>query len=255
MTVKNASDEEKLNALKKYLYVKGDWNDNKPYHYSFSDPLGEKIENKLLSNYLESREGNCVSMPILFLILGNKIGLDATLSNAPNHLFIKYTDKKLGITYNLETTSGAGITRDEWYRKQMPMTDKSIESGIYLRKLSKKESEAVILDSLAEYFMNKNDYARSIAISEIIMKNNVNDISSILRVGSVFYKLMEINYLSKYKSIEQIPTEGREYFNYLAGQNGFWFKKADLLGWVMPKTENEKLYMDLVKRDSKSLMY
>lgn len=39
---------------------------------------------KLLSRYLDSRRGDCVSMPILFLILADRLGLDVSLSTRRN---------------------------------------------------------------------------------------------------------------------------------------------------------------------------
>ena len=43
-----------------------------------------------MSHYLATRKGNCVSMPVLFVILGQKLGLPITLAIAPNHVFAKY---------------------------------------------------------------------------------------------------------------------------------------------------------------------
>ena len=128
----------KMLSLKKYLYHKGDWNQYKPYQYDFADPLGTKIENKLLATYLKTKKGNCVTMPLLFVILGERLGLKVTLSTAPLHYFVKFTEDETGKTHNLETTSGAGFTREAWYREQMPMTDKAIANGIYLQALQRK---------------------------------------------------------------------------------------------------------------------
>lgn len=87
----NSSDDmEKLKALREYIYDAGPWNSFNPFAYDQTDPLGRKISNKLIHNYLKSRRGNCISMPVLFLILGDKIGLDLTLSTAPNYVFVHY---------------------------------------------------------------------------------------------------------------------------------------------------------------------
>ena len=67
--------EGKLNGLIQYLYHPGEWNDNKPFQYDLDDPLGtKKPNNKLISNYLKTRKGNCVSMPILVQSLGERLG-------------------------------------------------------------------------------------------------------------------------------------------------------------------------------------
>lgn len=126
----------RLKALRAYLYEKGPWNDYRSFGYDFDDPLGKNIRNKLLLNYIASRRGNCVTMPLLFFILGQRLGLDVTISAAPLHLFVNYTDPETGTTYNLETTSGAKPARDVWIRQGNPMTDQAIANGLYMRKLS-----------------------------------------------------------------------------------------------------------------------
>jgi hypothetical protein len=62
----------KLNALRKLIYQSGPWNGHRPF--SYDHPNWKKIPAKLLSNYLATRRGQCISMPILFLILGERRG-------------------------------------------------------------------------------------------------------------------------------------------------------------------------------------
>jgi len=70
------STEGRLNGMVQYLHVAGKWNGNRPYHYDFNDPLGtDRPQNSRLSNYIRTRTGNCVSMPILALIAGQRLGL------------------------------------------------------------------------------------------------------------------------------------------------------------------------------------
>ena len=70
----------KAMALKRYLYKPGPWNQYNPFTYDLKDPQGISIKSKLLHHYLATRKGNCVSMPILVVILGERLGLDITLS-------------------------------------------------------------------------------------------------------------------------------------------------------------------------------
>jgi regulator of sirC expression with transglutaminase-like and TPR domain len=117
MAGKDADSASRLVALKRYLYESGPWNDNKPFQYDLDDPLGTKPGSRLLQRYLTARRGNCITMPILFLTLGQRIGLNLTLAEAPLHVFVKYTDAS-GKVWNLEPTSGGGFTRDQWYRQK-----------------------------------------------------------------------------------------------------------------------------------------
>ena len=82
--VKN-TDTLKLLALRTFLFDAGDWNNNQTYSYDREDPLGQNAKNKLLHNYLKTRKGNCVSMPVLMLVLGQRMGLNIGLAKAPLH--------------------------------------------------------------------------------------------------------------------------------------------------------------------------
>ena len=85
-----STDAGKFEVLRDFLYRSGWWNDNRPFGYDLDDPLGQKnFYSRLLTRYLATRKGNCVSMPILFLILGERLHLDVTLSTAPLHVFVK----------------------------------------------------------------------------------------------------------------------------------------------------------------------
>jgi regulator of sirC expression with transglutaminase-like and TPR domain len=142
----------KVEALRRFIYIAGPWNHNRPFAYDHADPYGKDITNKLLSDYLDDRRGNCITMPILFTILGQRIGLNMTLAAAPSHLLVKFTDDT-GRIWNLETTSGAGRARDKHYRDFLPISDLSLSSGIYLRPLTREETVAVMVDLVVEKLM------------------------------------------------------------------------------------------------------
>lgn len=218
-------------AIKKYLYEPGVWNNFQVYHYDFDDPLGAKIANKLIPNYLFSKKGNCVSMPILFIILGQKIEIKVTASEAPLHVFVKYTDDATGTTYNLETTSGANPARDEWYQQEMPMTNEAIANGIYLKALTKKEAVVVMATVLLEFFPK--------------------NITAILWKGGAYAKLLDRDFLQKYRTLREIPVNQRSRFQYLADNNQLWFDKAESLGWRKPSQEDEKNYLRAVNKADK----
>jgi len=211
MLLPESSAMKKMQAVKKYLYTPGQWNNYKAYQYDFDDPLGTKISNKLLSNYLKNKKGNCVTMPFLFIILGERLGINVTASVAPLHVFVMFTDTD-GKSYNLETTSGANFTRDTWYRQQMPMTDQAIDNGIYLQPLTKKETIAVMMTVLAEYYFQEEEYKKSIAISDLTLKYYPKYVNSMLRNGSAYYRLLQDYFLKKYPNPNNILKEQRKLF-------------------------------------------
>src|SRR5262245_54516989 len=127
----DANRRMRLVTLMSYLYQPGPWNGGRTFSYDLEDPFGKNLRNKLLTTYLRTRKGNCVSMPILFVILVQKIGLEVTLSTAPAHVLAKYRDDD-GSMLNIENVSG-GSKGDASYQKEMRISQRAMASGIYLQ--------------------------------------------------------------------------------------------------------------------------
>ncbi|GKT26850.1 transglutaminase family protein [Acidovorax sp. SUPP3334] len=183
-----ASKRLVLDALRFHIYQPNEWNGRRPFQYDLEDPFGRVIKNKLLSNYLSNRKGNCVSMPLLFIFLGQRLGLDVSLAAAPNHLFVQWRDSD-GKLYNLETTSGAGFTRDAWLRQQSPMTDIALKSGIYMRPMSKKEAIVTMAETLMAFYEKQNEPYRHAAMAHFLLKYSPNDICALLNLGSMPFRV------------------------------------------------------------------
>lgn len=226
-----ASSKQKLTAVRDYIYLSGDWNDHRPYQYDLADPLGEKIANKLLPNYISSRRGNCVTMPFLFIILADRMGLRATASLAPLHVFVKFTEAATGKTFNLETTSGAHVTRDAWYREKMPMTDEAIANGVYMKTLTKKETLAVMADTIVEHYRATKQYEKAIAVAEAILATYPNSVHAMLSRGTAAAYLLDDNFYQKYPMPADIPVNLRRDYEMLVEINRSAFERAEALGW------------------------
>ena len=227
----SAPSRLRLIMLRKYIYERGAWNDNNPYQYDLTDPLGHKPVNRLLSSYLATHRGNCVSMPILFVALAQRLGLNATLSTAPNHVFVKYMDDVTGKTINLETTSGAYPTRDIWIRKNMPMTDRAIANGIYMKTLSKKEALVVLAGIVMEREFADERYQEAWDIAELLRSYHPNDLAVLLTPANAAMALTEEEYLSKYPTKADIPPDRLDRLAFLERSVSNGLNHAYALGW------------------------
>ncbi|MEX3010526.1 transglutaminase family protein [Hoeflea sp. TYP-13] len=225
---------ERLRALKAFLYQPGHWNSFEPFQYDLNDPFGERIENKLLATYLETRQGNCVSMPILLLVLGERLDLDLTLSTAPLHVLVKYTDDGTGKTYNLEATSGAGFTRDTWYQKKSPMSEVAIKNGVYLKKLSRRETLAVMATTVLEFLLEQDQREEAIAVADVLLEAFPTHAYAMVKKGTAYYHLLNENILEPFPDPKSIPKELRPLADFCYNQNQMAFQKAEALGWQMP---------------------
>ena len=229
-----ATDMEKMKALRAFIYEPGQWNAQKPFQYDLADPLGQQPGAQMLTRYLATKKGNCVSMPILFLALGEKLSLDLTLSTAPLHLFVKFTDRATGQTWNLEATSGAGFTREEHYRKQLPMTDEAIANGVYLKTMSRREALAMIATGILDTLLATGRYEDAVAVADVLIEANPADAYSLTKKGTAYYRILKRDIVEKYPNEADIPPDRIAYANSLYRANQDAFAKAEALGWREP---------------------
>jgi len=225
----------RLGAVRRLLYDAGSWNDYRPFSYDMNDPQGRLLRNKLLHNYLTTRKGQCVSMPVLFLILARRLGLNVALTSAPEHLLVRYTDGQ-SRSYNIETTSGGHPAREEWVRQNHPITDRSIETGIYLRTLSPREGIAAMASTVVEHLYAQARFEQVISVCEIILHHHPRDVAAMLWLGSASGKLLE-QFQERYARPGTAPPRESIRASKLATRNAQFFALAENLGWVPSEQE------------------
>jgi regulator of sirC expression with transglutaminase-like and TPR domain len=224
------TDRYKLAAIRRAIYESGPWNDNRAFRYDQADPLGMNVENKLLSTYLRTRLGNCVSMPILFLILADRAGLNVGLSTAPLHVFVRYIDPA-GEPFNVEATSGGHFARDEWYRQNTQMSDRAIASGLYMRSLSRVESVALMATTVVESLMDAGRNREAAEVCDVILQHSPRDGFIMVKKGTAIARMMQAEFIDSYPSPDAIPEPLRQRYRMLAAQNRSSFEAAEALGW------------------------
>lgn len=236
-----ATSQERLAALRTFLYESGPWNGQRPFHYDLDDPFGHNISNKLLSTYLSTRKGNCVSMPFLFLILGQRLGIDLSAAVAPEHVFVKYRNEA-GVLVNLEATSGGGVSSDAWMMKNMPMTPQALANGVYLRPLTKTETVAVMLETLTEHLGQTGHQEARIALSELVLRYFPNDVMAMLQIHGAYGRMIEKRFRGRYATPRDIPPQERARFLQLDEASMAWRRRAEDLGWRQPDEATEQQY-------------
>jgi regulator of sirC expression with transglutaminase-like and TPR domain len=241
----NVSHQQKLLLLGSTLYEPGPWNDYKPFSYDLDDPFGGNLKNKLISTYLSTRKGNCVSMPILLVILGQKIGLDMTLAVAPNHMLAKFRQDD-GTWISIEATSGTSFS-DSDYQSQLHITPLGMRSGVYLRPLSQKEALGAMMGALEDFYERERSPEYQLGLTELALKVNPKDVVSMIRRAGAYYHLLQQRYVSRYPRPDLIPTSQRSDFQMLSKNNSQLFEQAEALGWHQPTNEEDAAYLQRAK--------
>ena len=230
----NPSDAYKLAAVRKAIYGSGPWNYNRPFTYDLADPLGLQVRSKMFSTYVRTRKGNCVSMPVLFLIVADRMGLKVRLAAAPLHLFVRYTDPA-GVDHNLEATSGGHEARMDWYRANLPMTDRAVQSGIYMRTLGKRETVAEMAVSVLDFLMVERRYQEAADVADAMLAVNPRDSYALVKKGTAMAGMLQSEFQAKYPTPASIPPALRSRYAMLAAANEKAFRDAEALGWEPAK--------------------
>lgn len=128
-----------------------------PLKYNLNDYDSQKdFTSHFVTTLLATNVGQCHSMPLLYLILAERLGTKAYLSMAPQHSFVKIQDDN-GAWYNLELTCRS-VLSDYHYMNSSYIKSEAIRNKLYMTPLSKKETVASMLTLLGQYYLMKYGY-------------------------------------------------------------------------------------------------
>lgn len=98
----------------------------------------------------EKKVGTCVSMPVLYVAIGRRLGYPVSLVNAHDHLFVRWQKPGEDTYRNLEATSqGIVFKTDEEYKAWRKIPEQEIKSGVSLRSLTPEQTLAIFMETRA----------------------------------------------------------------------------------------------------------
>jgi len=245
-----ATPRQTFDALIKTLYQPGPWNEGKTFTYDLDDPLGKIPRNKHLATYLATREGNCVSMPMLVVILGQRLGLPVALAIAPRHVLVKFADDEQQAWINFEATAG-GFKYDSSYERETGISPLAIDNEIYLRPLSPREGLGVIASALMEHHGAREDGDALMEVADLALAANPKDPIAMIWKANAYYLQLQARYVRKYPDANDIPRALHDDFRHLSRENLAWFDKAERLGWTQPTPQQEAAYLQAIEREKR----
>lgn len=128
-----------------------------PYTYDMDDFWGELEWTKMfVTKLLYDQTGNCHSMPALYKIIADELGIEAWLSIAPNHTYIKQWNDKTG-WYNTELTTWR-FPFDAELKYNSYIKTEAIAAGVYMDTLSRKETISYAITDLAQGYIKMFGY-------------------------------------------------------------------------------------------------
>ncbi len=213
-----------------------------PFNYNFDDYMGyEDWRNMFVEKLLRTNEGQCHSLPLLYLMIAEEIGAEAYLAMSPNHSYIKFQDERGG-WINMELTNGM-LTTDAFVMQSGYIKTEALQNGIYMQPLKTRQLRSQMLVDLAQGYIAKFGYDAFVetVINEAISLNSTNvmahQVLSDYRTGKFLYIAGQLRLTDMTMNrLEQYPKAKAAYQEMLAQ-----YETLDNLGYEqMPLDDYEK---------------
>jgi len=112
--------------------------------------------NLLPSRVLARKQGYCVGIAALYLLLAERLDLPIYAVATPSHVFLRYDDGSARI--NIETLQGGANMPDDQYISEQKIPEESIRRGIFMRNLTTDEILAQVHNNLGVVYSERKDY-------------------------------------------------------------------------------------------------
>ncbi len=226
-----------------------------PYRYDFDDIWGDDSwENMFVSKLLDTKKGNCHSLPYLYKILAEELGIDAHLALSPNHVYIKHRNLKDG-WYNTELTSGY-FPNDGWIMASGYIHLDAVRNGMFMKAMDNKESIALVLIDLAQGYQKKfpiNDGSFILKCCETALKYYPVMANALLLKLETYKKKIEVIAESKNKQFNEVlnTSEAKplwisinQQVQYIADLGYRQMPKEMYLDWLVSLKEEKEKYIN-----------
>ena len=138
-----------------------------------------------LHTVLDKRRGYCLSLSILYLSLGERLGLPLYGVVVPGHFFVRYDDGQ--VRFNIETTGKGGYASDEHYIEKFNVPEGDDDS-IYMLNLDKIQTLGCFFNNLGNSYSDIGDTDSSQMALEIAVDINPSLAESHTNLGNIYLK-------------------------------------------------------------------
>ena len=122
-----------------------------------------------LHSVLDKKRGYCLSLSVLYLAIGERLGLPLYGVVAPGHFFVRYDDGQK-VRFNIEATSNGGYAKDDYYIKEYNCPDG--DDSVYMINLDKMQTLGCFFNNLGNSYLNVGNIEQAkIAIERAIEIN------------------------------------------------------------------------------------
>lgn len=195
------------------------------YHYDRDPFARSKQDYYFLNGILDTKQGTCYIMPLLYVAVAQRVGYPIYPVAAPDHLFVRYVKPNLE-EFNIEITSGGKHFTDESYIEDFAVSPQGIKSGAYMHTMSYREFFANIIAASAFTHAREGYGYRAMSYYEKAIKLDPHYADAYDNLALGYAKLSEM-------------TTGEKSAQYLEKSKQY-SAKAKELGYVNPEEIDAK---------------
>ncbi|MHC4360790.1 MAG: tetratricopeptide repeat protein [Planctomycetota bacterium] len=179
-----------------------------------------------LHSVLDKKRGYCLSLSILYLAVGERLGLPLYGVVVPGHFFVRYDDGNR--QFNIETTSKGALTNDEHYIEKFKVPQNQADN-IYMANLSKLQTLGCFFNNLGSVYIDTGNTESALLALERAIEINPTLSETRVNLGNVYLEngLLDEAIYEYDLALAINPADAKTYNNLAnAYTRKEWFSKA-----------------------------
>jgi tetratricopeptide (TPR) repeat protein len=171
-------------------------------------------EDLFLHSVLDRKQGYCLSLSVLYLSVGERLGLPLYGVVVPGHFFVRFDDSGVsGQRFNIEATSKGGYITDEDYIRKFNVPRDN--QNIYMLNLNKRQTLGCFFNNLGNVYHDIGNINQAMAALEWAVYINPSLAESRLNLGSIYLQKDRLDdAISQLQHAIQInPNEAKAHAN------------------------------------------
>lgn len=171
----------------------------------------ENPQDLFLDSVMDNKRGYCLSLSVLYLSIGERLGLPLHGVVVPGHFFVRHGSERGA--FNIETTQNGGFASDSHYIK-----DFNVPKGgktIYMKNLTKKQTIGCFFNNLGNIYSDDDDIENAFYYLQMAVKINPKLSEARTNLANIYSeKNMFDEAIALYKTaIEINPYDSKTYYN------------------------------------------
>jgi len=162
-----------INVINEYLF--------EDLGYEAMEDAG-KPSDLFLHKVMDNKRGYCLSLSVLYLAIGERLGLPLYGVVAPGHFFVRYDDNN--VRFNIETTGKGGYAKDEHYIEKFKVPPGN--GSIYMKNLSKLQTLGCFFNNLGNSYNDVGDTEQAQLALERAVEINPSLSESHTNLGNIY---------------------------------------------------------------------